>query len=514
MGITIQEALRLPVMSETKLVAGLDGLGNEIKWVTIVEVIEDISRFQEGEFLITTGFGLLDNEQKRAHFLALLANRKLSGVAIYTGFYLHEIPETFIEVANEAKLPIIEIPTNINFSALTRAILEQIVNKQLKLYEYSLAIHKEFNRLVLSDQGLEPITRVLSGLIQGSVILLNEDGVIMDYLLLHEGVDLESQEILNPALQLESYPIIANETGYGSILAVKEAGSWKDLDFIAIEHAATVYAVEFLKQKAVEDTEIRLQGDFLDEILNQNFKNAGLAIERGKRLGLDLTLNQAVLHFKVEADPERLYHLVQQAMREQNRQFILRYKWDGLVMLTHVMESLEQTPRIYLLDVAKDIEARWKQSYPLSSLRVGIGRNYRDFQQLAKSAKEAEYALTFARLLLKPKTVVHYDDLGLYHLLIQMKELGVDLKEFCEANLSNLISMKRQGMDLILTLETYLLNNQSIHTTAADLYIHRHTLKYRLNQIEKKTGMDLSSADDRMKLQLAIMAYKLLNAGE
>ncbi|WP_134702655.1 PucR family transcriptional regulator [Ammoniphilus sp. YIM 78166] len=509
MGITIHEALRLPVMAQTRLIAGQDGLDNEVKWVTIVEVIDDISRFQEGEFLITTGFGLLDQEQKRKQFQYLLANKRLSGVAIYTGFYLQEIPPSFIEIANEASLPMIEIPTDINFSALTRAILEQIVNKQLKLYEYSLNIHKEFNRLVLGNQGLMPITRTLSELIKGSVLLLNEEDGALDTLVIHDGLDLDTLQVTDPRLRAEIYPIIANETNYGSILAVKETGAWTDLDVIAIEHAATVYAIEFLKQKAVEDTELRLQGDFLDEILNQNFQSAAHAKERAKRLGYDLTLNQAVMHMRVEfGEEERLYALVQHIMRQRGLQFIVRYKFDGLIVLTEVAES---SPRNDLIELGKEMEREWKSS---GDLRIGIGRTYKDIHLLANSAKEAQHAVTFAKLLLKPKTVVHYDDLGMYHLLIQMKELGVDLREFYEKHLGELLYMKRQAMDLILTLETYLQNNQSIHTTAAELYIHRHTLKYRLNQIEKKTGLDLQSADDRMKLQLAIMAYKLLNVGE
>lgn len=508
MGITIQEALRLPVMAQTRLIAGQDGLDNEIKWVTIVEVIDDISRFQEGEFLITTGFGLLDQEQKRKQFENLLANKRLSGVAIYTGFYLQEIPPSFLKIANEASLPIIEIPTDINFSALTRAILEQIVNKQLKLYEYSLNIHKEFNRLVLGNQGFTPITRTLSELIKGSVLLLNEKGGNIDSLLVHEDFDWDTLKVTDPRLRLEVYPIIANETNYGSILAVKEAEAWTDLDVIAIEHAATVYAIEFLKQKAVEDTELRLQGDFLDDILNQNFQSAAHAKERAKRLGYDLMLNQAVMHMRVEfGEEERLYALVQHVMRDRGLQFIVRYKFDGLIVLTEVVDS---SPQNDLLELGKEIEREWKRT----DLRIGIGRTYRDFHLLANSAKEAQHAVTFAKLLLKPKTVVHYDDLGMYHLLIQMKELGVNLQDFYKEHLGGLLSPKRQGNDLILTLETYLTNNQSILTTAAELYIHRHTLKYRLNQIEKKTGLDLQSADDRMKLQLAIMAYKLLNVEE
>lgn len=64
---------------------------------------------------------------------------------------------------------------------------------------------------------------------------------------------------------------------------------------------------------------------------------------------------------------------------------------------------------------------------------------------------------------------------------------------------------------MLETLDVYLYNNQNIQTTAGDLFIHRHTLNYRLKQIETKTGLQLKSADDRMQIQLAIMAYKLLN---
>ena len=88
MAISIREALQLPVMSQTKLVAGFDGLDNMIEWVTIVEVLEDINRLQDGWFLITTGFGLMESEEKQRQFQRLISMKKLSGVAIYTGFYL------------------------------------------------------------------------------------------------------------------------------------------------------------------------------------------------------------------------------------------------------------------------------------------------------------------------------------------------------------------------------------------------------------------------------------------
>ncbi|WP_036713434.1 PucR family transcriptional regulator [Paenibacillus ehimensis] len=549
MGISIQEAIQLPVMSQTKLVAGFDGMNNIIKWVTIVEVIEDIDRLQEGEFLITTGFGLMESEEKRSQFHKLLSNKKLSGVAMYTGFYLREIPQSFIDIANRSALPLLEIPTDINFSVITKAILEQIVNNQFRMFEHSINIHKEFTRLVLDNQGIQAITETLSRLTDGSIVLFDADASIVSDRIVHDAVRRIGQdrlllfsEPLQPPFEqqllrlnnheseytISLYPVMANQTNYGWIAAIKDKERWKDIDQIAVEHAATVYAIEFLRHKAILDTEIRFQGEFLDQVLSKNFTNKAEVIERGKKLGFDPSGSQAVLQIKVENLPsdlerltlddmlDRLYQVVNQAMSKHNRQFLLRNRLDGCVILmgTGGKSTAPEAAEEASLLAVQDIADKWSAFYPGFPLRIGIGKSYTDLADLAKSAQEAHRALVFAKLLHKPKPVVHYDDLGLYHFLIQMQEHGMDLRQFAEEQLGALMQNKRQGADLLQTLETYLYHNQSLHVTAAELFIHRHTLKYRLNQIEKKTRRNLQSSEDRLKLEIAIMAYKLTVSSE
>lgn len=164
MAITIHDALQLPIMEKTKLVAGHLGIENQIKWVTIVEILEDIERLQKGEFLITTGFKLMEDEARMEVFHHLLKSRLLSGVAIYTSFYMKEIPQSFINLANDHDLPLIEIPVDINFSEITKEILEQIVNKQTYLLEQSEKIHRELTTLILNDQSLTEVTKRLAQL--------------------------------------------------------------------------------------------------------------------------------------------------------------------------------------------------------------------------------------------------------------------------------------------------------------------------------------------------------------
>ena len=84
MGLTVADAMKLSVMQQARLVAGSNGLGRQIRWVTIVEVIEDVSRLQEGEFLITTAYGWEADPDLGRRLLEGFAAQGLSGVAIQT----------------------------------------------------------------------------------------------------------------------------------------------------------------------------------------------------------------------------------------------------------------------------------------------------------------------------------------------------------------------------------------------------------------------------------------------
>lgn len=547
MAISIQEAMALPIMKETRLVAGQDGLSNLIKWVTIVEVLEDINRLQEGEFLITTGFGLLESDDKKEKFIQLLGQKKLSGVAMYTGFYLPEIPDSLITVANEHNLPLIEISTNINFSKITKAILEQIINNQMQLLEDSLSIHKELTRLVLENKGAKEITTTLSNLTDAAIIVYNDIQTIENIvtknialnILAKTGLNIDGEEFnLKDKLESSSklripshfhtlnyhvsiYPIIANNQSYGSIVAIKRSDMWREMDDIAIEHAGTVFAIEALRKVAIKETRLRLQGNFLDEIIDDHITNKAYALEQGKKLGYDLSSSQAFFYLYIQKNKlesselpsleSKLFQTVNEVLKNKNQAYMGRAKLDSLMLLVNIVGETDQEMEQNCYWLAKEINKQWLYFFPKDPLIIGIGRCYDGISMLSQSAKEAQLAVSLSGVLTKPNTIVHYKELGTYHLLINMKEAGIDLEKLYSDTLDPLLKHARQGTDLLETLDVYLYNNQNIQITAGELSIHRHTLKYRLKQIETKTGLQLKSADDRMQIQLAIMAYKLLN---
>ncbi|MFD1706952.1 PucR family transcriptional regulator [Siminovitchia sediminis] len=543
--ISIQKALQLPIMKKTKLVAGHKGINNSIKWVTIVEVLEDIGRLQPGEFLITTGFGLSENEEQLEVFHQLLKSKLLSGIAIYTSFYMKEIPSSFIELANENDLPLIEIPTDINFSEITKAMLEQIVNNQMHLLEQSENTHRELTNLILNDQSLTKVTERLAQLTDANIIVYNQfyeiiytnhdfhqngDITVNKTMVRTDDHQLDISNHLLTSLKRESkvnftfaqhvstvYPIIAKKSCYGWIVMTKPVEHWQELDDITLEQAAPIYAMEFLKKQAIEETQLRIQSNFLEDIFNKNYINDRIIMDQALKLDYDLSLNQSVFHltFKHPKDIDvnlidRLYQLTCKILEQNNKQYLIQTKLSSVIFLTNVPGETSDEKYKHCTNLAKDLLKNWTYYFPKVDLIIGIGKHYDRVDDLGKSAREAHYAVKLSELI-SNNSIVHYNDLGMYDLLLDMDRAGIDLTSVYKQHISGILSKNNKELDLIETLDSYFRNNQSIQQAAEELYIHRHTLRYRLNQIESRTGLNIKSTEDLLKLQLAVMAFKLVH---
>ncbi|MFA9556226.1 PucR family transcriptional regulator [Evansella sp. AB-rgal1] len=543
--LTIQEAMKLPAMKGTKLIAGQSGMDRAIKWITTIEIIEDISRFQAGEFIVTTGYGLEKHKKYEERMIELIQENQLSGIAIYTGFYLDTIPPNILVASDKHGLPIIEIPTSINFSTITKAIVEQIGNQQMRLLEDSLNIHKEMTKLALNNGGLNEVLQKLSPLTNSSLVVFDDLGHRLASQVLsthhihiteqHITVNNDTRDLGDIFNELSYDPsqktftlngchcfrstIKAESFTYGYLLAIHRKEVWTEMDDIIMDHVSTLIGIELVKQYAVEETRVRLQGELVEEIIMKEQLNKDVTMKRGKKLGYDLTKPQAALFFKFDIDEKlltisedstnHLHYVVSQSFQKSHRQHILLPKTNSLFALIEVDADNQMVEKEALKKIAASIHERWSRHFTFP-IFIGIGSPYEDLHHISQSAKEAEYAVLYSPLLLNNSSIVHFDELGFYQMLIQMQESGISLELFYEKYLGNVISKKQHRTDLLLTLETFLAHNCNIQQTASHLYIHRHTLKYRLSQIEKRTGYSLQSPDDRMNLHLAILAYKLI----
>ncbi len=511
MTITIREALQLPDMVQTRLVAGKSGLDNQIRWVTIVEILEDTTRLQEGEFLITTGFGLADDEARQAGFIPSLVKQRLSGVAIHTGFYLREIPRSFIETADRHGLPLIEIPVELNFSTVTKAILQPIINRQFETLAYSQAIHEQIIRVALTGGGLAAIADELARLSRGRVSIADAYG----YELVASGGTCLDPQTATPAASARplsrTVPIQATRETYGRLTLTKPADQWKELDQIALQHAATLCALEFVKERAVAETKWRMQGDFVEEILSGRLAWSAETEARSRMLGYPLSGSHFVAAIRADApaDPVDLAqrhsqaaNLLKRLANRANRPYLLRERPHHLLLI--LPEGKES---VVLLE---QLSQRWHKLTPECPLRIALSEPRQPFTALPEAAHEAVFALTAYPLLAEPPSLLRYREMAGYQVLYPLHRQPDALRQLWQPWLERLIAHdEKHGQHLMETLTVYLRENLNGLQAAKALYIHRHTLKYRLQQIEEKTGCRLSDASHRWQLQLALMAYRL-----
>jgi purine catabolism regulator len=121
--------------------------------------------------------------------------------------------------------------------------------------------------------------------------------------------------------------------------------------------------------------------------------------------------------------------------------------------------------------------------------------------------RESRYALQVCRLEGWPQA--GFADLGTYRLLLSMADPDA-LRAFAESMLAPLDAYDRDhGGELLDSLQAFLQHNARWETAAAQLFVHRHTLRYRMRKVEELTGRDLSSSFDRMEFWLALRARDL-----
>src|SRR5207247_6230433 len=144
------------------------------------------------------------------------------------------------------------------------------------------------------------------------------------------------------------------------------------------------------------------------------------------------------------------------------------------------------------------------------ALTVARSRWTLDPVDLYRAGKEALLAANVAEA--EGREALAFEDTGSYRLLLPaMSEDPGELERFYEETVAPLAAYDEQyETELVSTIEAYLDNDGSVTPTAAKLFTHRHTVRYRLERVRELTGHDLSSTEGREKLGLGLKAMRVL----
>jgi sugar diacid utilization regulator len=271
-------------------------------------------------------------------------------------------------------------------------------------------------------------------------------------------------------------------------------------DLVALEHGATVLSMELARLRGIADTELRLSRDLVHDLLSGTDDESALA--RAEALDYDLRRPHrvVVVEGKGRARAEdALLSAVRRALRTA-RQDGLCEIWSGHVaIVTAGQANWEQLRRAIGSDLG-------------SQCRVGVGSLRARPSELPRSLREAGLALRLQKTLLPGSSACEYPKLGIFRMLASIPDL-TDVEAFVREWLGSLIDYDtRRKAELVHTLTQYLEHGGNYDATAAELSVHKSTLKYRLQRIRDLTGLELNDPDVHFNLQLATRAWGTLQA--
>jgi PucR family transcriptional regulator, purine catabolism regulatory protein len=474
-----------------ELVAGVAGAQQPIRWLTFTEEPDPTPWLRGGELLITTGLALKDDETCR-RFVGLVHAVPCPGLGFGLGLGHDVVPAALRELADELGFPVFTIPYELPFVAVTEVAMTRLVNEQAHAMRRALDVHDRLTALVLEERGLDALVQETARLTGFAVRLRDERG---EHLAASGWPDEPAPE--RPVCVLE----IRSPDGLEATLEAAVPGrALSEADEVLLGHARTVLAVELLKRRAVRETERRLAGDLLDELLDGALPERELA----RRTALHGLSDEAPLTFalvRLAGAAARADRVAVDTLAALGVRAVAAPR-DGALCVLYEAPTAELAEE----HAAALMEAMRTELGEPAAAGVGAPRGRRS--ELRQSHDEARYALE-ASAALGGARVGTPADLGSLRLILSLQESrGLEL--FCDAVLGPLeLHDRRSNAHLCESLEAYIEANGRWADAAARLDVHRHTLRYRIQRIQELSGRDLQDARDRLELWLALKAREI-----
>ncbi|MGD9695579.1 MAG: helix-turn-helix domain-containing protein [Thermoleophilia bacterium] len=410
---------------------------------------------------------------------------------------------------------------------IERAELQRRLERRVEELQVSDEIHRRLSELALSGATLTAICGVIGRYARGPVAVYDADGG-----LLAADAPAAVPEVLRGFVDperrddgLSVLPVRAGGDGIGWLAVGPDpSGAAGSARRMALDHGLTVVALHLVQERAAAETESRLRGGLLQELLTATLPaaEARRLARRAARLGYRLRspIRVAVL----EPDDSDSAHAISQttAQRRVRRgleSLLEQARPGGLVA--------EQGPDFVLLlpddghglDDAEDLAERARATAAAASgagVSAGVSAGAGGPEDLSRLAREAREAIRIGRGSGGGGRMHSHARLGVERLLLQI-DRREELSGFVDQWLGPLERHQRGGRGaapLLGTLEALAAESWNLRAAARRLHVHVNTLMYRMGRIEEVTGRALDDPDTRIAMGLALKARRMVDLDE
>jgi purine catabolism regulator len=474
--LRIRDILHTPGLG-VGVAAGETGLDNPVRWIHVSELRDPTPWLEGGELLLTTGLGVGTTPGAQVAYVRRLAAAGLAGLGFGVGFGFDSVPRAVVTAADRLGFPVLSIPYELPFIALTKVGFSHLANEQLELVTAALAVHERLAKIVLDGGGLEALLDTLYECLGCSLRLIDGTGRILGERHGRGPLGFDS------ALEL---PVGGHGEAAAALQATRGGNTFSEYDLLVLHHGQTAVSFELSRRRAVSATELRLAGDMFEDLEHDRLEDREVA-RRLAAFGLDPTMRCASL----VAEPadgvstERLRQEIARDLDGTSVAYLSTVRYESAAFLIQA-ESEED-----VLQLAHDLAGLG------AAARIGVGRPASG-RSLGRSLLEARAAVEAAA------PVASYRDLGPLELILGLPDAAL------EAFVDRVLGDTAANTSLVDSLTALLECGCRWSQAAARLGVHRHTLRYRLERLRERTGRHPDDPADRMELWLAVTAMQVL----
>lgn len=514
-----------------------------VRWAHVSELPDPVPYMEGGELLLTTALKVdAEDPAEAGGYVRRLAAAGVVGLGFGVGVNYEKVPEALVAAAAEHGLPLLEVPRSTPFLAISKAVSAAIAADQYRAVTAGFAAQRELTRRALGD-GPEGLLAALASQVDGWAALYDAAGAVVavapdwaerraarltpDVQRLRDrqspataviAGQRDEEEGAERAMAAGGRPheekprggdrdqvhdtgedrVELHTLGTGrrprSALAVGTAAPLGTAERYAVHSAIALLTLTTERSRSLHEAEQRIGAAVLHMLLSGEAEHARTVA--GDLYGglLDAPLRVVVAEYRGEELPAALEAAAAWAgepvlvvpEEEQGRLVVLAA--DGGAALAACAEQ------------AAALETAAERGGTTAAIGVSAPAGP---TSVASAYKQAVQALAVARR--RGRVLVEHEHLAAGSVLPLLADDAV--RAFAEGQLRALRDHDATGRgDLVASLRAWLSRHGQWDAAAADLGVHRHTLRYRMRRVEEILGRSLDDPDVRMELWLALKA--------
>ncbi len=225
---------------------------------------------------------------------------------------------------------------------------------------------------------------------------------------------------------------------------------------------------------------------------------------RAKKLHIDTATKRVVFIIETENEKDvNALETIRGLFSGKSRDFITAVDEKNIILVKEVEEGQGYPEMDKIANTLLDMA----NAEAMAKVNISYGTIVEDIREVSKSYKEAKLALDVGRIFYSDKRVVAYNRLGIGRLIYQIP------LPLCKMFIKEIFGSKSPDNfdeETLATINKFFENSLNVSETSRQLYIHRNTLVYRLDKLQKTTNLDLRVFDDAITFKIALMVVKYM----